>query len=185
MARKLTDEGNLKYDPAEFIVPAQDARGHSEREWCRVSPGHDRQLDIVVNSRAFPYRTKGDVIRHAIVRHLKWLEAVEEMPSVTGQVDMMMEVLRDEQFQQEMITVFEALARTVGGHVAGGAHGEAKRLIAKMKMHVAKMPDGHWKERYAERLDSEFGYLLEPNRAASLSGGGSSKSNGKATGATH
>jgi hypothetical protein len=172
------ESDNHKYDPAEFIIPASDSKGHSERAWCRLSPGHDRQLDIVLRSRRFPYRTKGDIIRHAIVRTLKWLESMEDVPSVLGQVDMMMDILRDEQMQQEFIAMFEAMQRVIGNHVSAGATGEARRLVAKMKMQIQKMPDGHWKNRYHEELDTKFGYLLEAqsgmkvNRKAAGSGSG-------------
>lgn len=152
-----------KYDPADFIIPASDAKGHSERVWCRLQPGHDRQLDVILRSRKFPFRTKGDIIRWATVRGLRILEQMEEVPSVMKQVDMMMDVLNDEQLNQDCMLVFEKTRERVASYISTGSTGQARRLIAQQKHLAEGIPDEYWRGAYLDRLDKEFGYLLEAN----------------------
>jgi len=151
----------MPYDPREFIVPAEDSKGHSSRAWFRLQSGHDRQLDIVLKSRRFGYRTKGDIIRHAVVRHLRWLDSLEAIPSVTAQVDAVQEVLRDHLFQQEFVGTFNMIGNVVNMHLSLGAPDEAAKLVASLKAHLELMPDGFWKEKYLAEIDSRYGRLLE------------------------
>ena len=155
------DAEDGKYDPGDFIIPASDAKGHSERVWCRLQPGHDRQLDVILRSRKFPFRTKGDIIRWATVRGLRILEQMEEVPSVMKQVDMIMDVLNDEQLHQDCLNVFDKTRERVASYIAAGSSGQARRLVATLKMHTSKMPDDYWRGVYMDRLEKEFGYLLE------------------------
>ena len=155
-----------KYDPADFIIPASDAKGHSERVWCRLQPGHDRQLDIILRSRKFPFHTKGDIIRWATVRGLRILEQMEDVPSVMKQVDMMMDVLSDEQLNQDNMVVFEKMRERVSAYIASNSNGQARRLVARQKMYAMDIPDEYWRGVYLERIEKEFGYLLESGGGA-------------------
>lgn len=152
-----------KYDPADFIVPAQDTKGHSERVWCRLQPGHDRQLEVILGSRKFPFRSKGDIIRWAVVRGIKMLEQMEAMPSVTAQVDIILQVMKDEEFQRDFGNVFESVSKNINAALASGPRGinRARQIVAQFKMHIMKMPDGYWKEEYSDRFEREYGHLLE------------------------
>ncbi|KKK67032.1 hypothetical protein LCGC14_2958100, partial [marine sediment metagenome] len=48
------DADAKKYDPRDFVYPASDHHGHSERIWFRVQPLLDRQLEIVANNKVLP-----------------------------------------------------------------------------------------------------------------------------------
>lgn len=153
-----------KYDPADFIVPASDTKGHSERVWARLPPAMDRGLDIVVSSKHWPFRTKGDVIRWAVQRGLRTLESMEPIGSVTAQIDAVATILREDAFQQEFKQIFEALGRTVNQHLADGAQKEAARIVANVKSKLEKMPECYWKEKYLGELSHRYGYLLGGGR---------------------
>ena len=88
----------------DFLVPASDVRGHSARLQFRVHPGHAQQIDSVVAAKHFPYRSRGDLYRHALTRHLKWLEAIgaDGIPSVIQHVEVIMEIVRAEEFRNEL-----------------------------------------------------------------------------------
>lgn len=151
-----------KYNPADFVIAAQDHQGHSERLWCRVQPMHDRQVDIVVRSKKFPFRTKGDIIRWCIVRGLKVLEVME--PDVRGfmqQADAINEILRDEMYMQEFMGLFEQLHKTVMTHISMNAQGEAIRLVAQVKAKIDLIEgEPHWKRKCQDILAERFGHLL-------------------------
>jgi hypothetical protein len=153
--------GFRKYDPAQFIIPGQDTRGHSERLYCRVMPAVDRALDVVVNSKKWPFRTKGDVMRWAIDRAIHQLEAMEPIGSVTAQVDAIAAILREDQFHHEFSHTFEALNRSISVHLTAGADGEARRLVATIKDKIDKMPEGYWRDRYRTTLSEKWGHLLK------------------------
>lgn len=173
------DDFNSKYDPADFIIQASDAKGHSERVWCRMQPGHDRQLDVILRSRKFPFRTKGDIIRWAVVRGLRILEQMEEVPSIMKQVDMMMDVLADEQIHHEHMVVFEKTRERVAAYIGSNSIGQARRLVSILKMRADGIPDDYWRGLYLERLEKEFGYLLESNNGT---GGGTGAAKGSRLG---
>ena len=101
------------YDVNEFRVHASDKKGHSARRWFRLQPGHDQMLSEIVASRKFPYRDAGDIVRHAVKRHLDWLETLEPIPSVTKQVDIILDLMRQEEFQRDFQTVMDKLREQV------------------------------------------------------------------------
>lgn len=156
-----------KYDPADFIIPAQDAKGHSERVYASIQPGDSRSLDIIRESRRFPFRTKGDIIRWAIHQGIKQLEQMEDVPSVSAQVDMIAALVREEQFNSEYEHTFDQMAGVINRHMANGAYGEVRRVIAHARAMMDRMPDGYWKDRYLGTLDDRFERQLEAAEALS------------------
>jgi hypothetical protein len=161
MPHRDRDHRELKYDPADFVIPAQDAKGHSERFQCRLQPGDDRALDVIVGSKKFPFRTKGDVGRWAIHVGIRRLEQMEAVPSVTAEVDAMIGILRDEMFHHEFQATFDAMDRVISTHIGAQAYGEARRVVALMRDRISKMPDGYWKEKYDAKVLEKHGHLLE------------------------
>lgn len=180
-----------KYDPADFIIPAQDAKGHSERVYASIQPGDSRSLDIIRESRRFPFRTKGDIIRWAIHQGIKQLEAMEDVPSVSAQVDMIAALVREEQFNSEYEHTFDQMAGVINRHMSNGAYGEVRRVIAHARAMMDRMPDGYWKDRYLGTLDDRFERQLEAAEALSDEADGGrdggragKKAKGKAKGGT-
>jgi hypothetical protein len=156
----MAKKNNIDRDPSEnFIIPVKDAKGHDAKMWFRCQPGMVRQMDIVLRSRKFPYRTQSDIIRHAVVRHLEWLETLEEIPSVMREVDIIMDILRDDQFHHDFGEMFNILQQRVSSHISTGATSEAKRVLAGIAERVKRMPDGYWKERYEKEIKSRFGHV--------------------------
>lgn len=163
-------------DPASdrsYIIPGQDAKGHSERIWCRVMPGHRRALGMIVASQSFPFRTMGDVIRWCIDHGIRELDRRRDSgPSVMRQVDVIMAVLQDEMYQQRFLEVFPVLQEAVSRHTAANAMGEARRLVASTKHQIEGMPEGYWRDRYLKELHAQFGHLLSGEGVALTMGAG-------------
>lgn len=147
-------------DPREFIVPASDGKGHSDRIWLRIQPGHQRQMSIVLNSKWFPYKSNGDIVRHAIVRHLAWLTGLAPVPSVTAQVDSIMEMLREDEFNAEFKEVISRLDEQVSHYLAAGQIGRARSLVSRVMSKVDQMPDDDWKDTYKKTITDRYGSLL-------------------------
>lgn len=157
-------------DRPDFRVPAADTQGHSERVWFRCQPGHAQAVSAIIQSQRWPYRTKGDLLRHALSRHLKYLASAADLPikSLLLRVDAIMDLLRDEEMNHEFMGVFETLGTRVACHLGNGGEGEARRLIAGIQRQVDSMPDGYWRDKYARELQTRYGHLLEQAPKAQL-----------------
>lgn len=149
------------YRTEDFVIPAQDDKGHTERQWFRCQPGMDRSLDKMVACKRFPFRTKGDIIRWSVFLGLSVLERMEgDMPSVLRQVDMIADIVREDQFQAEFENTFTGVSNRINQHMAQGTQGEARRIIAKVRAAIDGMPDGNWKDKYLARWKSQFSDLI-------------------------
>jgi len=153
--------GDSPYNERDFIVPAADQRGHSERIWARVSPGLRRQMSVIFESRVFPYPTEADMVRHAITRHLAWLEQQVPVPSVMAQVRLIDSILVEEQFHQDFILIMDRIEQQVARHVAGGRMLQAQRLLRDILDKIEAMPPGEWQSRYREAAQEKFKHLLK------------------------
>ncbi len=163
------DQEQEQLNPFEFRVPASDTKGHSSRNWFRCTPAMARVIDQTLGSKQFPYRTKGDLLRHALSRHVRWLETIRPVASVTAEVDAIMEIMRDEEFHDDFVNVFEKLGERISNHMSGGSAGEARRLLLSTLRHVDNMPDGHWKNKYKKEINSKYGHILKEAKKAKLS----------------
>ncbi len=147
----------------EFLVPSSDTKGHSEKLTLRVQPGLARQADLAIH-RGFPYRTTADLIRHALVRHLHWLETVDPtMPSVMRQVDALMEVMRDQELLNEQEEVLGALHTKIESALRVGDTVMSTRLLQLAASTVDAMPPGSWRESYRQKLIARYGALYPAN----------------------
>ena len=154
---------------AEFRVPAADNKGHSVRCWFRCIPLIAHQVEQIVQSQSFPYRTNSDLYRHAVHRHLDWLsEQGENVCSLGKQVNVIMTIMRDEERNSEFAEVFTKLTERVNQHLTTGANKEAVRLISEVQRAINGMPDGFWRDRYQKELITKFGGLLETAKRVKL-----------------
>lgn len=160
-------------DPNEFRIPSKNLHNHHERCQFYTQPEHLNQVSVVLSSKIFPYRTRGDLIRHALIRHLRYLHDTaarlkKPIPSVMSAVDAIIEVMKEEEFRVELEQVVNRLAQLVSGMLSRGAEVEARKLVMKIKRFVRQMPDGYWRTRYVTEIDERFGYLLDKVERASL-----------------
>lgn len=153
----------------EWLVGATDTKGHSVRQWFRCQPGLDNQLESLLASKRFPYRTKGDILRHAVITHLEWLQHMEpDLPSTIRQVQLISDLVREDEFRQEMDEIFTRVGGRVNHHVSLGQLPDARILIVKLKSAIKGMPDGPWRDRYMERYKSQFASYITATKSPSL-----------------
>lgn len=150
-----------KYQEEDFIVPAQDTKGHSERIFFRCQPGHLRELSMIINSKRFPFKTDGDIIRLALKCIIAELNRMESVPGVSQQVNAVIQLVRDEQFHQEFDECFDQIARSMQRYVNAAAKDQARRLLLKIKAQFDDMPDGFWKRKYLQELGDRYKDYLQ------------------------
>jgi hypothetical protein len=163
-----------KYDPSHFLVPAQDHKGHSVREWFRVSPTIDHEIDAVVTSKKFPFRTKGDLIRWGVYEAVKRLEKMEDIPnSMINVAEIIIEQSRHAEMWGKFRSSLDALEHAVKSYVDTGNEAEALKLLSRVRTEVLKIPEDVWREQYVGEMDKRFGHIWKRNKskAVSLAGG--------------
>lgn len=156
-------------DPAQFRVSSVDSKGHSIRAWASLQPMHLQTIDVLVQSKKFPYRTRGDLLRHAIIRHIHWLEKIyKPLNSVTGALDAMNALLRDAEFRQEFTEYLGRLNKQIESLVSEGDESAARRLLLETLRCVEEMPEGYWKDKYQAAIREKHKKLLGSMPKASL-----------------
>ena len=63
-------------NPFRFIVPGHDLQGHSDKIHLAIQPAHLRALGDISTDPRTPFKQPQDVIRHAIVREIRYLQAI-------------------------------------------------------------------------------------------------------------
>lgn len=148
------------FDASDFRVPASDSKGHSVPKSFRVMPILSHAISVMMTSKAFPYKTEAELIRHAIMRHLHWLEKIGDVKSVTGQVEAANVVLREELLFEEYQETFTSLRGRVINLISRGDNQEARRIVMRMRSYFNDMPEGYWKTQYEKQL-KEWDYLFD------------------------
>lgn len=159
--------GNL--DPAQFRVSGTDTKGHYERVWVNMQPMHVMTIDAMSAAGKFPYRNRGDIIRHATVRHIHWLERIHQpVNSVTGALDAMNALLRDAEFRQEFTEYISKLNKQIEAFVDEDDLPAARKLLLETLRHIESMPEGYWKTKYKKTIEEKHKRILEDLPKASL-----------------
>jgi len=147
-------------DPAGFRVPASDAKGHSVPKTFRVQPVLSNAMNVMWSSGAFPYKTPAELIRHALVRHIKWLESIGDVPSVSGVVMAANKLLEEDKMYEEYQELFNSLRTRINDYLRRSDMQQARILVTKMRGYFNSMPESYWRTQYEKQL-SEYDYLFE------------------------
>jgi hypothetical protein len=153
---------DIAYNPEEWIIPAQDEHGHSSREVVRMLPVMDREMDILIQQKKFPYKTKSDLMRHAIMIHLRRLHVVD--PSLETHfmvhLETAIQLLADDAVKSRTEDLFRDLEERIQHHQEAGDLGEAIRLAVIVRDKLKAAQDSAWKRRYIKRFHQRYGSLL-------------------------
>ena len=153
----------MAYDDDEWLVPARDNLGQSVRAFFRIPPMMDKAIEIIVNSRVFPFQTRADFHRHAILRELGFLHRLEPTfpRHFLSALHAVLEIVRDDEMRSQMEGVFNSLAGRIEAHLQKGDMGEAVRVAALTKSQLLHLEDSAWKRRFMARFNRQFVPLLQ------------------------
>lgn len=154
-----------------FNVPANDEQGHGVRMWMRVPPSLAQQANNIVSSRNFPYRNVGELIRHALVRHMRWLNAISPVPmsSLMAQTEAIIEVCTRDEFNARFAEVMRRVTEMINRYVVEGEVAEARKLLLSIERKIKGIPETYWRKRYLKELWRQHGDILKNMPKASLS----------------
>lgn len=65
------------FNPDEFIVPSQDENGKSESVTLRIPARWLVEMDGIVMRHKFPFQTRNDMVRHALMREFGYLASLD------------------------------------------------------------------------------------------------------------
>ena len=156
----------------DYIVPAADAQHQSVRVQCRVQPTYARLIADIHQSKKYPFRVQGDLIRFCIVTMVKRLAAGAGMTSTIAQADIILETLRDEEYQLQVAEVFSTVKRVIDRYLDRGATGKARELVAHIRGDIEKMTKQYWRGQYLEELERRYGSLLDGDQRTAEPGTG-------------
>lgn len=154
---------DMEYELDEFVVPSQDERGHSSREYIRCPPGWERDMEVIIESRKFPYQTKSDLIRHAMFRHLAWLHRIaDEIPkSYFSSLMIQRRVMQEHKFQADTEHTFKALADMIDLYVSRSDFKAARKMVSSCLDSLRSVAECGWKTRFHSRFMAQYGYLID------------------------
>jgi hypothetical protein len=151
-----------KYNFADFIYPASDNKGHSSPVGFRCDSKYLRNIDVLVSSRRFPYKTGSDLLRHALHAHLHYLAELEpSIPVRLSILDTAVELARAQQMLLRYQNTVREIATTVEQLTREGLSSEARKLVKNIMQEVEDDPiEDAWKDRLGKELLEKYGYLF-------------------------
>lgn len=154
-----------EYAPDQFIVPARDTKGVSVREWVRVQPAVHHEIDAIIQSKKWPWRTRGDFMRWAIYDAVKRTLRLKEVPnSMVIVAEQIMQASRESELWHTFRTSINELERAVRNHIEGGNEQEALKLLSTARANVLKLEEAPWREQYLREFEQRFGHIWERNK---------------------
>jgi hypothetical protein len=118
-------------DLDNFFIPGRDEKGASQAITFHVPPYLARLINIMVHSKRFPYVGGEDLVRHAIVRHLRWLCGIRETikPQMVPMLEVILEANRDAEFRIKAEKAFKQIDAKVEYYMRNNEVAEAVRLV--------------------------------------------------------
>lgn len=160
----------LAYDPEEFYCRASDKRGHSGQVYVRVPPEVMALVEQVMESKLFPYRTYGDLMRDGMVHRVNFLRSKVENKEIDAALIRVLaieRIIREEEFDKELSDMVRRLEAIIDERLKDKKFGklEATKIVRSVIDNVLAMPEGYRRQRYHSILEDKYGYLLEKDGA--------------------
>ena len=147
----------------EWYIPSVDGDGHGAREYSQVPPQISRAMSEHVQGGALPYKTHGDLIRHAIYRHLHWLDWLKN----SNQANQMMlgleaalEVVREDYRKARNRLLVETLRDQCVAYARSGQMKEAARLYARVRQIIDKHDQSVWRDKLISQLTDLYQTII-------------------------
>lgn len=148
---------------SEFIIPTQDTKGHSARIGCRTPPGMFHEIEIILQTKTFPWETPSDFLRYAIYRTLGLCNDMikdNRVSNLHAQVTAMLTVMREDEEAAFFQDVINKAEKSVGSLLSHNARGPARQLVKRLMDNIDKIDDKYWRERYTEEMHRRFRHML-------------------------
>lgn len=157
------------YDPSHYTVPGQDHKGHSVRIWCRIQPTVDHEIEAIVQSHNWPFRTKGDFARWAIWEGVKRMEKMAPVPgSMIVVAETILESCKASQHWLKFKSSVDATEQTVRALIESGNEEESLKLLSGLRSQVMRLEESSWREQWMREFDKRFGHIWDRAKRSAI-----------------
>lgn len=160
-----TTGSGQKYDESEFLVGGRgNSAGETEKEIFKIHEGYVIQSRRVVDSHVFPYQSLSDLYRHAVIRHIDYLNALEPGVIHKGllhQLKQINEVVAWEQRQVHFTNTIDKIASLVSDvlELPNGKR-QVGTILRKIRKHIDQTDDDFYRAHFERMFRERFGNLL-------------------------
>ena len=123
-------------------IPAANKYGHSATLSCKVLPEMAVEIQALVQSGRFPFRTNSDLMRHALDSSIRELNDSEPGIINRDATELMQEIVTRERRDNELSLMAEEAVSMIGEAVAQGRVQDAKRLFQQVHAVLSDLPEG-------------------------------------------
>ncbi len=141
-------------------VPAATKYGHSATLSCKVMPEMAAEIQALVQSGRFPFRTNSDLMRHSLDSTIRTLNDSEPGIINRDATELMQEIVTRERRYNELNNTVEEAVKMMGEAVAQGRMQDAKRIFQQTFSVISDMPEGEMLDN-CQHLVSRFMFLKE------------------------
>ena len=141
-------------------VPAANKYGASSTLSCKVMNEMAAEIQALVQSGRFPFRTNSDLMRHALDSTIRTLNDSEPGIINRDATELMMEIVTRERRYNELNSTVEEAVKLMGEAVAQGRMQDAKRIFQQTFSVISDMPEGEMLDN-CQHLVSRFMFLKE------------------------
>lgn len=154
-----------QYDPSHFIIPARDHQGHSTRLWCNVQPSVDHEINVIMASKNWPFKLKGDFVRWSVWEGVKRIEKMKPVPgSMIVVAETIQESCRAAMQWLAFKTSVDSTDSTVKALMDSGNETEALKLLSNLRTQVMKLEEASWREQWMGEFNKRFGHLWDRHK---------------------
>jgi hypothetical protein len=162
--RKVTDISEGRPPSEEFMIPAQDLKGHSARVGFRVEPQMVRLVAELVQAggRVFGWKTDSDFWRWAGWAGLQYavgLSKNKKLMSEQGMLSITITLIATKQRMLEFEETFRSMETTASALIEKGFIKEATAMLAEIQEKIMAQEDSVWKRRWQREFDKKFKHL--------------------------
>lgn len=147
-----------------FIIPGRDEHGGHQTITVSCPPLLVHQIDVAVRTGLFPYINREALVRHAMVRQLRWLQSIrpETMEQhLSPTIEALLQRCFESQMQKKVKAAFDALRETIIQCEHDGEHMEVIRLVNFARTRLDAVGKGSvWQQRAWKRFLAEFAHYL-------------------------
>lgn len=157
-------ESPPQYSVSDFLVRASDVKGHSEPITTRYPPEMVAILEKTLASRVFPYTTIADIIRHAVSRHLEFLQTLDPSAIPVNSIkahQIVNTIVKEADYEVQFTDTINRLQGVVDKMLQRGAQGEAARVVHEVLGSLDAMEDGYMKDTYKATVQERYQELIK------------------------
>lgn len=143
-----------------FVCYATDRRGHRAEIRLVIPPEIMQTLSEVVESKAFPYRTRADVVRDGVVHRLVWLHnnSNQDYGDTLRRIAVINEIIS---FEETNLAFKETIKRLSATLKKINDFDRQKELVNNIAKQIAGLSDGYWRTQFIHEMEQEFSQYLD------------------------